>query len=395
MTGTAAPVTAMKEDDERLRRVIGQVGGETGPTLICIAGIHGNEVAGVRALRRVFRTLDRQRPTLHGHVVGLAGNLAALARQRRYIDRDFNRQWTTQRLRSLDSPADDTDEPTEYGEVRELLAKLEQLTTGARGEVVVLDLHTTSSESGPFIVMGDTPKNRAFAMQFPVPIILGLEEHLDGTLSEYLTDRGHVALTLEAGQHDSPAAVDAAEAAIWIALAATGILADDPIRPALAAHQTLVNQAEALPRVLEVRHRHPVAPGDGFRMQPGFKNFDLIEVGQLLAKDRRGTIRSSCAGRMLMPLYQELGSDGFFIVREFRPIWLKISALLRQLRVDAIAHWLPGISRHRDRPDTLVVDRKIAHWRTLEVLHLLGFRKHRALRNVLLVSRRRHDPSRT
>jgi len=87
--------------------------------------------------------------------------------------------------------------------------------------------------------------------------------------------------------------------------------------------------------------------------------------------------------------------DGFFVVREFRTEWLKLSALLRHLRLDSIAHWLPGVTRHPRRPDTLVVDRKVALWYSMETLHLLGFRRMRQVGGVLLVSRRRRGGNKT
>jgi len=53
--------------------------------------------------------------------------------------------------------------------------------------------------------------------------------------------------------------------------------------------------------------------------------------------------------------------------------------------------WLPGVRLHPDRPETLVVDTHVARVLPLQVLHLLGFRKLRWQRHVLLVSRRRFD----
>lgn len=62
---------------------------------------------------------------------------------------------------------------------------------------------------------------------------------------------------------------------------------------------------------MEVRHRHPIVPDDEFRMGEGFRTFQNIVAGQLLAHDRRGEVHASESGRILLPLYQGLGSDGF------------------------------------------------------------------------------------
>ncbi len=367
-----------------LSRVLGRVAGDRhGATLLCVAGIHGNEPAGIEALGRVFKTLAERRQVVHGELVGLAGNLAALTRQRRYVDTDLNRDW---RAGSVDSQTGT--QAVEDVERRELVGALEQVFGRANGDVYVIDLHTTSGAGVPFLVMGDTLANRAFAKNFPVPFILGLEEHLDGTLGEYLTYLGHTALALEAGQHDSPTSVDNAEAAVWIALAAAGLI-DERDTPEVSRSREILAAATArVPRIMDVRYRHPVLNGDAFKMKLGFENFDPVTSGQLLARDQNGDIHSRWQGRVLMPLYQEQGNDGFFIVREFRPEWLKLSAALRYLRLDAIVHWLPGVSRHPTRPETLVVERKLLRRYSMDVLHLLGFRRVRSVGGVLMVSRR-------
>ena len=62
------------------QRVVGRYTGERpGPKLLCIAGIHGNEPAGVHALHRVFHALAERRIPFQGEFVGLSGNLRALA----------------------------------------------------------------------------------------------------------------------------------------------------------------------------------------------------------------------------------------------------------------------------------------------------------------------------
>ncbi len=384
--------TGVLEDGEPLRRVIGQVtGAQPGPTLICLGGVHGNEPAGVRGLSRVFDRLARDQIPLCGEFLGLAGNLPALAGRQRYIKKDLNRQWLTREMQASKSGDGSSADSPEDQERSELLRELELVFERVTGEVFALDLHTTSGEGAPFVVMGDTLRNRAFALRFPVPVVIGLEEYLDGTISEYLTNRGHVTVTLESGQHNSEESVDLAEAGVWVALATAGLIDAQRLTIVRESRELLARAARGLPRVLEVRYRHPVVSADGFRMLPGFRNLQRLQSGELLARDRRGDIRSRWNARLLMPLYQELGNDGFFIVREFRRAWLPLSALLRHLRLDAVVHWLPGISRHLTRPDTLVVDLKVARWHAMEVLHMLGFRRKRMVGDVLLVSRRRHD----
>jgi succinylglutamate desuccinylase len=123
-------------------------------------------------------------------------------------------------------------------------------------------------------------------------------------------------------------------------------------------------------------------------MRPGYRNFQRVAKGEIVATDRRGPVRTREAGRILMPLYQVKGNDGFFLVREFRPFWLRLSARLRAVGVDRFVHWLPGVRRHPDQPDALIVDRRVARWYALQILHLLGFRREVEVGRTLVVQRR-------
>ena len=72
--------------------------------------------------------------------------------------------------------------------------------------------------------------------------------------------------------------------------------------------------ASTLPEVTRLRYVHHIRPGDGFRMRPGYRNFQPIDEGEHLADDAEGPVKACCQGLILMPLYQAIGSDGFFVV---------------------------------------------------------------------------------
>ena len=180
----------------------------------------------------------------------------------------------------------------------------------------------------------------------------------------------------EAGRHQDLASVDRSESILWLALVAAGNLLPDHC-PDLATHTERLQKATTdLPRFLEVRHRHGILPEDGYKMEQGFENFQQVRAGQLLGSDSRGPVFSPESGRVLMPLYQELGSDGFFIVRGVRPFWLRLSQALRRLKLDVILVRLPGVKQHPERADTLLVNPHIARWRVTELFHLLGYRRN-------------------
>jgi succinylglutamate desuccinylase len=365
------------------RRVIGRAGdGSAGPTLVFVAGVHGNEPSGVLALERVFARLEEHAIVPRGSVLGLSGNLQALAAGRRYLSRDLNRMWSraeVERLRAAaaaTASAGDGAAPEDQ-ELRELLRHLEAAFVEAKGPVTVVDLHSASSRTAPFVVLGDTLHNRRFGRRFPTPVILGLEEQLVGTLMEYVTGLGHTALAIEGGQNEDPRSVDHHEAAIWLALVHARSLARDQVRDLEQHRRVIASTRQGVPRLLEILHRHEIRPGDEFVMRPGYRNFQPVRKGEELAKDRHGPVRSPGDYVLFLPLYQGLGSDGFFLSRAVSPVWLVVSGALRRLRVSMLAPFLPGVRRHPELADTLLVDTRVARFLVPELFHLLGYRVRR------------------
>lgn len=368
--------------------LIGSVRGlEPGPTLILLGGIHGNEPAGLLALRRAFSLLEEKQSAVRGEVMFLAGNTRALLKGTRYVDEDLNRRWTERNIRGVSAVRVLTSESLEQ---QELLAELEKALKTARGEVHFVDLHTTSASGVPFATVGDTLRNRRFAMNFPATIILGLEEEIDGTLLEYLNSLGAVTMGFEAGQHVAESSVGHHEAVSWIAIVAAGNLRAEDV-PELSRHRATLTRASGGASIVEVRYRHKIRAEDRFRMEPGFANFQRVKQGELLARDHRGQITARESGMVLLPLYQALGDDGFFLGREVRPFWLKLSAIVRRLRVGDYAHWLPGVRRDPGNDMHLLVNTQIARILPLQIFHLLGFRRRRWSSKNLVVSRRRYD----
>lgn len=297
-------------------RLLGRVrGARSGPTLVAIGGLHGNEPSGITAARQLVSELAPLAPRLRGEVVAFAGNRGALARGVRFIHRDLNRRWATDPLRAI-AAEDGAGGIAEDREQRELLQALEAVRRDARGPLVLIDLHTTSAPGAPFVLPGASRASVAFALHLPLTVILGLQERLDGVLANYLARRGWTAISVEGGPHDGEASPRHHLAALWVALVSGGMLAESDV-PGLAAHRALLDAARGpLPHAVRVTRRHVIQPNDQFRMEPGFSNLQRVRAGDLLARDRRGDIRAPSPGILLMPLYQALGDDGFFFAVE-------------------------------------------------------------------------------
>jgi succinylglutamate desuccinylase len=387
------PSTASQIPLQTSRRIGEHQGSLPGPLLLVVGGIHGNEYSGVLAARRVVDKLALDARPFRGRFVALVGNLAALALDQRFIDVDLNRQWQAGKVVALEEGGGGS-APVEEREQRHLLAELRQEMDQAEGEIYFVDLHTSSAHGAPFVTVGDTLRNRAFALKLGLPVVLGLEEQIDGALLEYMNNLGHVTAGIEAGRHDAPASVDHHEAALWLALSATGNMDAPDIPQAAALRRLLRKSTPGIPRIMEVRHRHPVTAEDQFVMEPGYTNFDPVPAGKVVARDRNGPLRSRRKCRMLLPLYQAQGTDGYFLVRSIRPFWLVLSAILRRSGLPALMRWLPGVKVLSGREETLMVDTRIGRFLPMQIFHLMGYRRVRWQGNLLVVSRRRFDTRR-
>lgn len=349
--------------------------GEPGPLFLVFGGMHGNEPAGLEAAEEVLGELHERGASIRGRIVVMACNLRALARDQRYIESDLNRIWreeVVERIHGQDATADSPEE----NELRELIAAVQdQLDAGTPERVVFLDLHTTSAGGAPFQCMGDTLQNRHIAFEIPVPLILGLEEVIAGSLLEYVGERGHAAIAVEGGQHVDARTAEHHEAAIWLALLAAQAIRAEDIRH-LARHRARLSAASrGVPHVVEIIHRHGVEEDDDFEMLPGYYNFCHVKKGELLARDRSGDITSPDDALLLLPRYQGQGNDGFFLAREVRPFWLHLSALLRRFRAGRFLRLFPGVKSDGPFGNRLIVNRHIARLWPIQIFHLFGFRR--------------------
>ena len=116
--------------------------------------------------------------------------------------------------------------------------------------------------------------------------------------------------------------------------------------------------------------------------------FQRIHKGQELAEFNKQTIVASSGGKIFMPLYQDQGNDGFFIIRNIPKVFLKLSAVLRKIRLDNWLTLLPGVRWKTKEKHALIVNRKLALFFTKDFFHLLGYRSKMIDKNHLIMKNR-------
>jgi len=376
-----------------ISREIARIDGHAnGPNLVCLGGMHGNEPTGVLALHRVMRDLRQLQPLLKGNVFALAGNLTALERGERYILDDLNRIWQADRVekaRKRDyQPAEMVHEIEEQ---IELWSHIDSLMERRKGAFIFVDLHTTSADTIPFIALNDTLMNRRLARRLPVPEVLGIEEYLSEPLLSYVNDLGCPSLAFEAGQHNDPLALRNHEAFLWLILERAGLMSRREIPNYDQHFEQLRSSARGNRKVYEITHSQRIEPADTFEMLPGFINFQPVSNGEILAKQNFEAVLSPQKGRIFMPLYQKIGSEGFFIIRQIAKPWLVISWMFRFLNLYRILPFLPGVRRFMKGSHIMMVNTNIARWYSTEILHLMGYRRKKTSGHTTLYIRRKYD----
>jgi succinylglutamate desuccinylase len=320
------------------RIIVSFRGTSSGPLFLVFGAIHGNEKAGPLAIRTVFEileTVQKKDPNFHfrGKLVGILGNRAAFLQNTRFQKQDLNRIWTSENVgKVLETNIENlTDENLE---MRQLLAAIRaEIEVEQPSEIVLLDLHTTSAGGGIFIIPAEDSASLKLALKLGAPVVNGLLKGIDGAMMPFFSKENlqkyvgwqpkkrnsnapHFELqscAFEAGQHEDLASVSRAVAAIIYCLRAINCVKTTDLRNEHEA--ILVDFSKNLPSMSRLIYVHKILPDANFRMLPDFVNFQKIEKNQLLAHDRFGEIRAAESGFILMPLYQKLGSDGFFLVK--------------------------------------------------------------------------------
>lgn len=312
---------------ENGRRLIGRYTGQhRGPLMICFGGLHGNEMAGIKALDLVFKMLEVEPITnpdfqFKGRIVGFRGNLSALDAGDRYIARDINRMWDQQTvMHVLQTPMDEL--TAEEKELRELIRACQlEISNYDPASIIVLDLHTTSCHGGIFSIVREDWDSIELGIELHAPVVRGMLKGLDGTTLHYFhQDNFQVPITsisFESGQHDNPLSINRAIAAIINCMRTSGLVKHEHVEN--QHDKLLIEHSENLPKVCQLVYGHKINADDEFVMKPGFKNFDYIETGEHLADDKNGPILAKTDGLILMPLYQKQGSDGFFVIEAHDP----------------------------------------------------------------------------
>lgn len=354
------------------------------PTIVVFAGIHGNEPAGVYALHNVIKKIKNNAIALTGNFYAFTGNLNALKKNIRFQDEDLNRVWTRENIQNL--TLEHVQKNAEQHEQAALLKIIKNILKKHSQDVTFIDLHTTSSETIPFITISDSLNNRTYTSNFNLPIILGIEEYLEGPLLTYINEFGYTSLGFEAGQHQSKKSIVNSEAFIWVALAKSKMIATNAIN--IKQYEKILNNAVNVHGFFEINYIYRIQKNETFKMIKGFQNFEKINLNKPLAIVNNKLVKATKEGLIFMPLYQKQGKEGFFIINRVSSFWLYLSIYARKLNLQHVLRILPGIKQNKQNKYILEVNTNTAKFLATEIFHLFGYRKKIAKKGKLFFIRR-------
>ncbi|MGA9163576.1 MAG: succinylglutamate desuccinylase/aspartoacylase family protein [Thiobacillus sp.] len=294
-----------------------------GARLIVLGAVHGNETCGTQAIRHVIGEIESgQMDIVAGSVTFVpVTNPLAYARHRRMGDRNLNRN-----LVPTETPLEFEDRIANW--LCPLLAQHDAL----------LDLHSFHTAGQPFVMLGPQDNSgtlEPFARsveETALALRLGVHRFVDGWLdtyaagvarrlaagasareadvhygvgtTEYMRAQGGIALTLECGQHDDPAAPEVAYRAIHNTLAHLQLTAAPAPAP--------VADTEAL-RLHQVIDR--VHAADAFSRH--WSSFDRLHAGDVIGTRHDGTpVVAENEGYIVFPNPNaQPGQEWFYLAR--------------------------------------------------------------------------------
>lgn len=281
---------------------------EAGPRLLITGAVHGNEKCGTVAIRRFIDDMESGRVVLTKGRVTLVPivNLWAYEKNQRFIDENLNRDL----------------KPREA--ISHYEAKIGNIICPLLRDCdVLLDLHSFQAKGTPFIFT-DTPKGdisadaeQSYARALGPRILLSgwlqayqrhpktqAVAHYSIGTTEYARQFGAIAVTLECGQHEDPAAPEVAYRAILNALRHLGMIEG---QPDLGGEPVLQVTMEDI----FFKEEEGAFTGPWQHLQP-------IKAGEVVARTLSGkTLCAPYDARIIMPRHEcPMGEEWFYLGRE-------------------------------------------------------------------------------
>jgi len=258
-----------------------------GKHVVIMAGVHGDEVCGLRAFERVVPTLSIDA----GKVTFVWANHAAIDKEVRFVESNLNRLFQADTF--LSEKQRNSYEYKRSREIMPLLASADAL----------LDIHSSGTpESTPFVICEQN--SYEIATLLPVEIISsGWDAVQAGGSDSFVNASGGKGVCIECGYHNDPNAVDRAECAIYAFLYANqNIIRKPEIR---AENKTFV-QVQSLYRTTT-----------NFVPSRSYNDFQAVSSGEVIGTDGTNEVVAPGEGTVIfVRARKETNEEAFLFLQE-------------------------------------------------------------------------------
>ena len=283
-------------------------------TIILVASVHGNEIEGMKVIKRVFSDLHNHCPIDNIHIIGICASPEAQKAKKRFIDEDLNRLWNNQIFQYIHTIAPQK-RNVEQRIILKLYAMMKFVIESAPNHVYLIDLHTFSSNGDAFI-MGQLENDMAAYLNkvCHIPMVLNERDYIKNTIVGYWSRKKINAIIIEGGKKGTKKAINNI---YYILCRALKGIAKKYIPPPIKLISDY-SMDDRFPIQYSICYRYNAPSNHLFKMASDYINFQKINEGEVLATEAGKPIYSALNGHILFPLYQKKGDDGFFIVKRVR-----------------------------------------------------------------------------
>lgn len=262
-----------------------------GQTSVILAGIHGNEVCGIKAFEEILPNLRLKA----GKVYFVYGNLRAIKENVRYTEFNMNRVFFQNEINSKDIKS--TYEYKRAQEIKEVLKQAENS----------MDIHSTTNPNGAFFFAEENSSEIAsFLPEIFKYRVIGISEVMPGTTLSYCNEIGHKSISVECGQHEDSESVEVAKGAIYAFLEACGHIDRISLKPAKSREVLMIDSLYKNKNVL-------------FTLAQPFKEFSEIKEGTLIGTDGEEEVYCPKDSIIMFPLNcKEPNRDAFLLAQKMQ-----------------------------------------------------------------------------
>jgi len=259
------------------------VGKQKGPTSIILAGVHGNEVCGIKAFKQIISTLKIEK----GKIIFAYGNPRAIKANVRFTEANLNRMFKDDNFLSSKEK-----ESYEYQRAQVLKKYFDQCDT-------LFDIHASyTKKSNPFIICQSNSKD--ITKYLPVNLaVSGFDKVEPGGTDYYMNKNNKIGITIECGYLGDPLTTEIAINSILAFIKACGHITND-----LSINkQSYINMYSICK-----------TKTNNFTLSKSFNDFEIIQKGQTIGIDGKKEVKATKDSVILFARNtQQSGNEAFLL----------------------------------------------------------------------------------